>query len=49
VCLQGQQNVKELSLHPQIPGMCITTAFDGINAFKPFNIGLSSDNNSNTP
>lgn len=32
---QGQRNVKELHFHPQIPGVVMTTAEDGLNVFKP--------------
>lgn len=33
--LQGQEDVKEVHHHPQIPGMCITTAVDSFNFFMP--------------
>ncbi len=32
---QGQNNVKELHFHPQIPGVILTTAEDSFNVFKP--------------
>ena len=32
---QGQHNVKEVHFHPQIPGVVISTAEDGLNVFKP--------------
>ena len=36
---QGLRDPKELHWHHQIPGMCLTTAADGFNAFKAYNVG----------
>ena len=36
---QGQQDVKEVHFHPQIPGALVSTAYDNISVWKPCNVG----------
>lgn len=35
---QGQKDVKEVHWHPQLPGVLMTTAADGLNVFKACNM-----------
>jgi len=35
---QGQNEIKDIHWHKQIPGCLVTTAAEGLNIFKPFNL-----------
>ena len=35
---QGQADIKEIHWHPQMPGVLLSTASDGMNVFKPANL-----------
>lgn len=39
----GMSDPKELRWHHQVPGLMFTTAADGLNVFKPSNVGLAAD------
>lgn len=37
---QGQSHIKEVHFHPQIPSVILSTAYDGIDIFKPANMDV---------
>jgi len=37
---QGQNHIKEVHFHPQVPSLMLSTAYDGIDIFKPANMDV---------